>query len=79
MSQKVTNPAQQPAQDKTPSGGANNPGTVLGPTYEPGKPQAPDRWRDELQTREEMLNFVKTSLRYWYGTGYGSEKRRDPA
>jgi hypothetical protein len=53
---------------------------VLGPTYEAGKPTGPYNWRHKLQTREEMLKYLETGERYWYGEDwYGSERRRTPA
>lgn len=55
---------------------------VLGATYEDGFPEEADRWRNKMYSRENMLKYIKTSLRYWYGGesgNYGSEKRRNPA
>ena len=55
---------------------------VLGPTYEPGKPEGEDlgRWRQKLESREETLKYLKTGERYWYSDEwYGSEKRKTPA
>ena len=52
---------------------------VLGPTYEPGKPQEPIRWRGKFRSREEMLKYLQTGERYWFGKGYGSEKRKTEA
>ena len=53
---------------------------ILGPTYEKGKPSSPLKWREKLQSREEILKFLKTGERYWYSKeGYGSEKRKTPA
>jgi hypothetical protein len=52
---------------------------VLGPTYEPGKPSEPIRWRQKFGNREEMLKYLQTGERYWFGTGYGSEKRKTEA
>ena len=55
---------------------------VLGETYEPGKPAAPYNWRKKLQSREDMLKYLQTGERYWFGSEkdwYGSEKRRTPA
>jgi len=54
-------------------------GEILGPTYESGKPDAPLRWQQKLRTREEALQYLQTGLRYWYGTGHGSEKRKTEA
>lgn len=53
---------------------------VLGPTYEPGKPEERDDWRAKLKTRDDMVGYLKTALRYWYSTEwYGSEKRKQEA
>jgi hypothetical protein len=52
---------------------------VLGPTYEAGKPNEPIRWRQKLRNRDEMLKYLQTAERYWFGQGYGSEKRRTDA
>ena len=53
---------------------------ILGPTYEPGKPAVPDRWRAKMGTREQMLGYLETGERYWFSDeGYGSEKRKTPA
>lgn len=51
---------------------------VLGETYKEGKPQKPLRWK-KFENREEMVKFIKVSERYWFGEGYGSEKRKTPA
>lgn len=48
-------------------------------TFEPGKPEGPYNWREKLTNREEILNYLRTALRYWYGESYGSEKRKAPA
>ncbi len=42
-------------------------GKVLGPTFEPGKPQGENegKWRQKLQTRKEKLKYLKTAERYW--------------
>ncbi len=58
---------------------ANEKVEVLGPTYEPGKPGEPIRWRQKFRNREEMLKYLRTGERYWFGTGYGSEKRKTEA
>jgi hypothetical protein len=53
---------------------------VLGPTYEPGKPEEPYNWRKKLKNREEMLKYLQTAERYWFSKEwYGSEKRKNPA
>ncbi len=52
---------------------------VLGPTFEPGKPNEPIRWREKLRDRDEMLKYIRSAERYWYGEGHGSEKRKTEA
>jgi hypothetical protein len=53
---------------------------ILGPTYEPGKPEGKDDWRSKLGTREQMLGYLRTGERYWYSdVWHGSEKRKTPA
>lgn len=53
---------------------------ILGPTYEEGTPQNPDRWRSKLRDRKEMLAYLKTGERYWFSEDwYGSEKRKTKA
>jgi hypothetical protein len=53
---------------------------VIGPTYEPGKPEEKGDWRRRLGNRDAMLKYLKSGERYWYAEeGYGSEKRKTPA
>ncbi len=55
---------------------------VLGPTYEPGKPQGEQmgKWRQKLESREERLKYLQNGERYFYAKeGFGSEKRKIPA
>jgi hypothetical protein len=53
---------------------------VLGPTFEGGKPETPINWRQKLRNREEMLAYLKTGERYWFGDEwFGSEKRKTKA
>jgi hypothetical protein len=53
---------------------------ILGPTYEPGQPEGPDRWRAKLRDRKEMLGYLRTADRYWVvKEGFGSERRKTPA
>ena len=53
---------------------------VLGPTYEPGKPEGNSDWREKLTSRDERVNYIKTALRYWYSKDwFGSEKRKQEA
>jgi len=48
--------------------------------FEEGKPTGPDRWRDKLKTRGDILKYLCSAERYWCaGEGFGSEKRRTPA
>ncbi len=61
-------------------GARKGPAGLLGPTYEAGKPEAPDDWRKKLRNREEMLGYLKTACRYWYSDDwYGSERRKTKA
>ena len=46
---------------------------------DPGQAHGKADWRTKTDNREAMLQQVKTSLHYWYGEGYGSEKRKKPA
>jgi hypothetical protein len=55
---------------------------ILGETYEPGEQEfeKPYNWRDKVESRDEILKYLKSALRYWYSAeGYGSEKRKKPA
>ncbi len=53
---------------------------VLGPTYEPGKPAERADWTAKLASPEDRLGYLRTALRYWYGTEwFGSEKRKQEA
>jgi len=53
---------------------------ILGPTYEPGKPQGPGLWRAKLGNRKDMLAYLKTAERYWFSEDwFGSEKRKKKA
>jgi hypothetical protein len=53
---------------------------VLGPTYEEGKPQDKEDWKEKLDSVENRLGYLRTALRYWYGKEwYGSEKRKQEA
>jgi hypothetical protein len=53
---------------------------VLGPTYEPGKPEGPADWKEKLPTAEDRMAYLRTALRYWYSTDwFGSEKRKQEA
>ncbi|MBN2496052.1 MAG: hypothetical protein JXR96_15775 [Deltaproteobacteria bacterium] len=53
---------------------------ILGPTYEPGKPKGPDRWRGKLRDRKEMLKYLESGERYWFSDDwYGSERRKTKA
>ncbi len=53
---------------------------VLGPTYEPGKPEAAEDWKEKLQSEQDRLGYLRTALRYWYSTDwFGSEKRKQEA
>jgi len=53
---------------------------VLGPAYEPGRPQEILRWQDKLADRKQRLAYLLTADRYWYAPeSFGSEKRKNPA
>jgi hypothetical protein len=53
---------------------------VLGPTYEEGKPDHMVDWRAKLTTRDDVVGYLRTALRYWYSSEwYGSEKRKQEA
>jgi rRNA processing protein Krr1/Pno1 len=53
---------------------------LLGPSYEEGTPTERGDWRQNMKNREDMVQHLKTSLRYWYSSEvYGSEKRKTPA
>jgi hypothetical protein len=55
---------------------------VLGETYEAGEPvgEGVGIWRNGLKSRAEMLSYLRSCERYWYGEeGFGSEKRKNPA
>ena len=55
---------------------------VMGPTYEPGKPDGEEsgRWRQKLESREEKMKYLQSGERYWYSEDwFGSEKRKTPA
>ncbi len=56
--------------------------SVLGETYEKGKPDSEDlgRWRQKLSSRDEKLKYLEAAERYWYSDDwYGSERRKNPA
>ena len=56
---------------------------ILGPTFKEGQPSDEERrdlWRSKITSREHMMRYLQTALRYWYSDGgYGSEKRKNPA
>ncbi len=55
---------------------------VVPPEFEPGKPtgEGVGRWADKLTSRTEILRYLETGERYWYGKEwYGSERRSSPA
>ncbi|MFC1992035.1 hypothetical protein ACFLVC_04885 [Chloroflexota bacterium] len=55
---------------------------LLGDTFEKGKPDSDElgRWRQKLDTREDILKYLETGERYWYSDNwFGSEKRKTPA
>jgi hypothetical protein len=53
---------------------------VLGPTYDEGKPEGRGDWTEKLESRDAVLGYLRTALRYWYSKEwYGSEKRKQDA
>lgn len=46
---------------------------------DPGEAEGKADWRSKIDDTDEMLQHVKTDLHYWYGEGYGSERRKKPA
>jgi hypothetical protein len=55
---------------------------VLGETYDPGATPMKEKydWEDRLESKEEIMRFLQSGLRYWYAKeGFGSEKRKNPA
>jgi hypothetical protein len=36
---------------------------VLGETYEKGKPEKPENWREKLKDREDMIAYLKVGVR----------------
>jgi hypothetical protein len=36
---------------------------VLAETYEQGKPEKPENWREKLKTREDMIAYLKVGVR----------------
>jgi hypothetical protein len=53
---------------------------VLGPTFEEGKPDTTVDWRVKLTSRDDVVGYIRTALRYWYSSEwYGSEKRKQEA
>jgi acetyl-CoA decarbonylase/synthase complex subunit delta len=53
---------------------------LLGPSYDEGTPTEKNDWRQEIKERADMVQYLKTGLRYWYShESYGSEKRKTPA
>jgi len=53
---------------------------ILGSTYEAGIPLEKSDWRQKIKNREDIIQYLKTGLRYWYSNEwYGSEKRKTPA
>ncbi len=47
--------------------------------FQPGKPEKPLSWLKNVTDREQMLSYLKTAERYWFGEGFGSESRKTPA
>jgi CO dehydrogenase/acetyl-CoA synthase delta subunit len=58
---------------------AGRPVKLIQNNYEAGQAEGKGDWRTKLKDKEEMIQQVKTELHYWYGEGYGSERRKKPA
>jgi CO dehydrogenase/acetyl-CoA synthase delta subunit len=58
---------------------AGRPVKLIQDNYEAGQAEGKGDWRAKFQDKEEMIQQVKTELHYWYGEGYGSERRKKPA
>ena len=53
---------------------------LLGPSYDEGTPTEKGDWRHKIKDREDMIQYLKTGLRYWYSSEWhGSERRKTPA
>lgn len=53
---------------------------LLGQSAEKGMPEGRADWRQKFEDREQMIQYLKTGLRYWYSKDvFGSEKRKTPA
>jgi hypothetical protein len=52
---------------------------IIQDSYDPGQARGKADWRSKIDDRDDMLQHVKTDLHYWYGEGYGSERRKKPA
>lgn len=52
---------------------------IVGETYDGGLPDGPDKWRGKMGDFDNMISYIKTAQRYYYGESYGSEKRKNPA
>jgi hypothetical protein len=48
-------------------------------SYESGQPRDKEDWRNKQDDKERLIQQVKTELHYWYGAGFGSERRKKPA
>ncbi|MBN2439128.1 MAG: hypothetical protein JXL20_11090 [Deltaproteobacteria bacterium] len=52
---------QQQLEEKTSFDGSKV--KVLGETYEQGKPEKPENWREKLKNREDMIAYLKAGVR----------------
>jgi len=55
---------------------------ILAETYDDGMPsgEKAGRWRQKLESRDDMLKYLQNGERYWYSDDwFGSEKRKTPA
>ncbi len=58
---------------------AGRPVQLIENNYEAGQAEGKGDWRAKFTDKQEMIQQVKTELHYWYGEGYGSERRKKPA
>ncbi len=48
-------------------------------SYDSGTAEGKNDWREKVTDKDDMIHQVKTDLHYWYGDGFGSERRKKPA
>lgn len=47
--------------------------------FKPGKPEKPLNWLEKISEYQDKIKYLKNAEKYWYGEGFGSEKRKNPA